>query len=81
MNGREHGKFRGFDEDGNLESEITYRMGKFISERLKRHWSREIAGNKTYFEATRKIEDGLCVDRDLKGKELATHAVGMGYCQ
>jgi len=32
-------------------------------------------------EAAQKIEDGLCVDRDLKGKELATYSIGDGRCE
>jgi hypothetical protein len=82
VNNQRHGRARGFDQQGNLESETTYHEGQFVQGRLKRIWYRGGESNKTYFEATRTIEDGLCVDRDRSGKELGTYAVGSeGRCK
>lgn len=82
MDNKKHGKERFFDKDGLLDRETVYDNDLFVSSLLKRTWYKERDGKILYyFDAIQKIEDGVCVTRDLAtGAELRSEAVLNGRC-
>lgn len=80
-NGLKEGSERFFDKNGNFERENNYKSGKYINSKLRRVWYIGSESNKIYFDAIRRIENALCVDRDARTlEELSVKRIGNGYC-
>lgn len=82
VQGKSHGYYRLYDDDGSLLEETLHKHGKFVRAIVKKEWFHEYRGEKVYFDVVSKIENGNCVYRKLSdGKELGVYAIDRGRCQ